>query len=219
MKLPIFIILHLMNGLRAGRLCAESALRRGMQFILVAILACVPASAQSTPSVPRADAPELAAIGPDAVGFRSLTFVHRDQPDLQAADPKTGTVPLHDRALVVDVWYPATVKRGAKPVTYRAAFWGEPPHPPVSFTVPGLAVRGAQAKGASHPLVIVSHGYSNAPAVMTWLAENLASKGYVVAGIHHEDPDPYTVSPDKRAAPNFNRPQDIAFEGDAGRAD
>ena len=35
--------------------------------------------------------------------------------------------------------------------------------------------------------MIVSHGYGNVPLAMTWLAENLASKGYVVAGIRHDD--------------------------------
>jgi predicted dienelactone hydrolase len=49
---------------------------------------------------------------------------------------------------------------------------------------------------------------------MTWLTENLASKGYVVAAIHHRDPNPYVVSPGIRAAPNFNRPRDIVFVAD-----
>jgi predicted dienelactone hydrolase len=177
-----------------------------------AILLASPLSAQNIPpSVPGVDAPELAALGPDGVGYKTLTYIHTAQPDLLLVDPKTGTVPLHDRKLVVDIWYPAATIKGAKRVTYRAAFWGEPPKPPVAFTVPGLAVQNAKPIGAAHPLVIVSHGYSNVPASMTWLTENLASKGYVVAAIRHEDPDPYVVSADKRAAPNFNRPIDIAF--------
>ncbi len=176
------------------------------------LLLAAPLAAQDHPaSMPGVDAPELAAIGGDAVGFRTVTYMHRAQPDFQSVDVKTGVVPMHDRKLVVDIWYPALVRKGAKPVTYRAAFWAEPPKPPVAFTVPGLAVRNAKPSGAAHPLVIVSHGYSNAPASMTWLTENLASKGYVVAAIHHEDPNPYVVSADKRAAPNYDRPQDIAF--------
>ncbi len=163
------------------------------------------------PSITGVDAPELAGLGPDGVGFRTVTYIHSAQPDLQSADVKTAAVPMHDRKLVVDIWYPALASKGAKPVTYRAAFWGEPPKPPVAFTVPGLAVRNAKPAGAAHPLVLVSHGYSNAPASMTWLTENLASKGYVVAAIHHKDPNPYVISADKRAAPNFDRPQDIAF--------
>jgi predicted dienelactone hydrolase len=163
------------------------------------------------PSIPGADAPELAAMGADGVGFRTVTFVHKAQPDFQAVDAKTGIVPLRDRKLVVDIWYPASLLKGAKTVTYRGTLWGEPPHPPAAFTQEGLAVLNAKPVGRAHPLVILSHGYSNAPAMFTWLTENLASKGYVVAGIHHVDPDPYTVSADKRAGPNHDRPQDIAF--------
>ena len=163
------------------------------------------------PSVPGSDAPQLAPLGPRAVGFRSLTLVHKAQPDLLHVDPVTGRVPLHDRRLTVDIWYPAKARRGAAPVTYAGSLYGEPPGPSVKFSVRGLAIAGAAPDGKGYPLVILSHGYSNAPAVMTWLTENLASKGYVVAAIHHEDPDPYVVSAEKRAAPNFNRPVDIAF--------
>ena len=42
------------------------------------------------PSVPGVDSPELAALGPDKVGFRSLIIVNPAQPDLLASDPKTG---------------------------------------------------------------------------------------------------------------------------------
>jgi predicted dienelactone hydrolase len=187
----------------------DERVKRLAAFFLALLLA--PPLVASPPSVTGVDAPELAALGEAKVGFRTITLTHRAQPDVQNADPKTGTVPLRDRKLVVDLWYPATVKRGAKPVTYSASFWGEPPRPAVRFTVPGLAVRDAKARGTGLPLVIVSHGYSNAPASMTWLTENLASKGYMVAGIRHEDPNPYVVSAAVRNAPNFNRPRDIAF--------
>jgi predicted dienelactone hydrolase len=63
--------------------------------------------------------------------------------------------------------------------------------------------------GTGYPLVIVPHGYSNDPDAMTWLTENLASKGYVVAAIRHDDP-PIT---DRTlfAQPLMRRPLDIAF--------
>lgn len=182
--------------------------------VWVAVGLAVPAlatQAERLPSVPGVDAPELAVLGGEGVGFRSMTFINRDQPDVAAADPVTGLVPIRDRKLVVDLWYPATVRKGQKRVTYRASLPGEPPRAAVSFTQAGLAVAGAKQKGEGHPLVIVSHGYSNSPAVMTWLTENLASKGYVVAAIHHNDPNPYVVSAAVRSAPNFHRPRDIAF--------
>ena len=182
-----------------------------LALAMSAIAAANPPTAPLPPSAPGIDAPQLAALGPDKVGFRSLILVNKAQPDLLASDPKTGAVPLHDRRLVVDLWYPATSRARAPHMTYRASLFGETPQPPVSFSQAGIAVRDAPPTGSAHPLVIVSHGYSNAPAVMTWLTENLASKGYVVAAIHHEDPNPYVVSADRRAAPNYNRPRDIAF--------
>ena len=183
----------------------------GLATVISAVAVAGSPPASLPPSVPGIDTPELAALGPDKVGFRRLQLVNRAQPDLLAADPTTGVVPLHDRKLVVDLWYPAKVRAGAAQVTYRASLWGETPRPPISFSQAGIAVRKATPVGRAHPLVIVSHGYSNAPAVMTWLTENLASKGYVVAAIHHEDPNPYIVPEDQRAAPNYNRPRDIAF--------
>ena len=175
------------------------------------LLAAAGPGAPLPPSVPGIDAPQLAHLGPHAVGFRSVTLIHKAQPDLLHVDPATRRVPLYDRALTVDIWYPAKARRGAAPVTYAGSLYGEPPGPSVKFSVRGLAISGAAPDGQGYPLVIFSHGYSNAPAVMTWLTENLASKGYVVAAVHHEDPDPYVVSAEKRSVPNFNRPVDIAF--------
>jgi predicted dienelactone hydrolase len=157
------------------------------------------------------DAPQLAPLGPMGVGFRSLTLVHKGQPDLVSPDPKTGAVALRDRALKVDIWYPAQATKNPKPIRYHASLWGEPPRPPVAFSQSGIAIANAKPMGSRHPLVILSHGYSNAPAVMTWLTENLASKGYVVAAIHHDDPNPYISAGPIRAAPNYYRPVDISF--------
>lgn len=163
------------------------------------------------PSVPGVDAPELAKLGAEDVGYRSVLFTHRNQPDVENNNADGTEVPLADRNLRVDIWYPALPKKGSKPVLYRGTLPAEPPRPPVDFTQKGIAVSGAQAAAGKHPLVIISHGYSNNPAVMTWLTENLASKGYVVAAIHHRDPNPYVVSLSSRASPNFNRPRDIVF--------
>ena len=172
----------------------------------------------SIPSVPGADAPELAALGTYDVGFRSVTFTNRNQPDVESVNPDRPLIAKADRVLQVDIWYPAKLKSGAKPALYRGTLPAEPLRPPVTFAQKGIAVSGAQAMGQKHPLVIVSHGYSNNPAVMTWLTENLASKGYVVAAIHHRDPNPYIVSPTTGAGPNFNRPRDIVFVADQLRA-
>ena len=174
------------------------------------LIAAVP-GAPLPPSVPGIDAPQLARLGPQGVGYRSFTLKHEGQPDLLNVGSNTGRVQLHTRTLTIDLWYPAKVKRRALPVTYTASLYGEPPKPPARFSVPGLAVRNAAPDGQGYPLVIISHGYSNSPPVMTYLTENLASKGYVVAAIYHRDPNPYVVSADKRSVPNYTRPVDIAY--------
>jgi predicted dienelactone hydrolase len=180
--------------------------------IVAVLIATSPAaSAANAPSVPGVDAPELARPGTMGVGFRTITLTNPRQPDLAHPDPKTGKISLRDRRLVVDIWYPAAIAKDAPRVIYRGTLWGEPPLAPVAFTQAGMAVAGAMPRGRAHPLVIVSHGYSNNPAVMTWLTENLASKGYVVAAIHHRDPNPYVASVAIRASPNHDRPHDIAF--------
>lgn len=175
------------------------------------VLCALPVQAQ-VPSKPGVDAPELAFMGPSHVGYRTLTFIHKAQPDVENAASAEAPVVMRDRPLRVSLWYPAKApKADATPVVYRDSLWGEPPREPVVFSQKGMAIANAVAQGHGHPLVVISHGYSNNPAVMTWLSENLASKGYVVAAIHHQDPNPYTSSASTRAAPNFYRPRDIAF--------
>ena len=100
----------------------------------------------SPPSVPDADAPELAALGAYGVGFRSVTFTHRDQPDVENANADPSNVRLVDRSVKVDIWYPATAKKGSKTVLYRGSLWAEPPLPPVTFTQQGIAVAGGDRK-------------------------------------------------------------------------
>ena len=156
----------------------------------------------------QADAPELAAPGPFGVGYRALKLVHHRQPDLMGAGQWV------DRAIGVDLWYPAQKPKKPKSIRYHAQLWGEPPAPPKAFTLTGWATPNVRAAGTHHPLVIVSHGYSNSPVMMSWLTENLASKGYVVAAIRHQDPNPYLATPAVRAAPFFYRPTDIRFVAD-----
>ena len=187
----------------------RARVRRFGGLMALAAAFAAPALAERTPSVFGVDAPQLAPLGPHAVGVETVTLVEHAQTDVLAYDPKTRTAPKSDRRLTVDIWYPAVAAAHARRVVYHAAFPSEPPAPPAHYTVPGIAVRGAAFSGADYPLVVVSHGYSNQPAAMTWITENLASKGYVVAAIHHDDP-PIT---DKAAFPGpvVRRPLDIAF--------
>jgi predicted dienelactone hydrolase len=70
---------------------------------------------------------------------------------------------------------------------YRHRLQPPPPLAPLDVTTEGLAVLGAVPAKGRFPLVIVSHGYRGWPESMSYITENLASKGYVVAGIDHGD--------------------------------
>jgi predicted dienelactone hydrolase len=168
------------------------------------------AFAGAAPSQFGIDAPELARPGAFGVGVKTLHLVQGGQVDVLAFDAASGTFSKKDRVLAVDLWYPARIAPGAAPETYTASLPGEPPAAPFEFSVPGIAVRDAPAAGTGFPLVIVSHGRSNATYAMTWLTENLASKGYVVAAIRHADRD-YTDPPSQMAQIVQRRPLDIAY--------
>ena len=140
----------------------------------------------------RPDAPALSARGQYAVGVRTISLVRKDVIDLASAGTTT-PLPRYDRKLTVEVWYPATLRAGqAQSTTYKDTLGsgpGDPKHPLVPFTFPGRAARDAAPNlgGGRYPLVIFSHGYPGSRYLMSYLAENLASKGYVVASIDHTD--------------------------------
>ena len=154
------------------------------------------------------DAPTLAAAGPFGVGVSSLTVVDPAQPDPLAGTAARGELPRRDRHIALDVWYPAPQGAKGASIVYRAALTGEDGRD-VAFSLQGKAVRGAPHAPGSFPLVILAHGYGGTPVAMSWLAENLASKGYVVVGPHFDDP-PITQT-SKFIGPLTRRPLDIAF--------
>ncbi|MBV8972414.1 MAG: alpha/beta hydrolase [Sphingomonadaceae bacterium] len=126
-----------------------------------------PAAARA-PSIPAADAPQLAALGPDTIGLAKTTVA----------------VPGRDRRLDVWLWYPA--RADGTPETYRRHLVTAD-GPPLDITTEGLAVAGAAPLPGRFPLVVISHGFGGWAGGMTYLAENLATKGYVVASIDHAD--------------------------------
>jgi predicted dienelactone hydrolase len=179
-------------------------------LLLAMVLYCVnPALADGPPSLYGVDAPQLARLGLYAVGIKTLRLVQHGQIDVLAPDAAQGNAALVDRALTVELWYPARPAAAAAAVVYQASLPSEPPAPAARFSFPGIAVRDAPPLGRDHPLVIVSHGYSNDPVAMTWLTEHLAANGYVVAAIAHDDP-PITDRT-RFAEPLMRRPLDIAF--------
>ena len=93
----------------------------------------------------------------------------------------------------MEVWYPAAIPEGkTERTTYESAMPGRPdqipPGAPKTFEIAGEALRDAPpVQGHPFPLVIVSHGYPGSRTFLTYLTENLASKGYVIAAIDHTD--------------------------------
>ena len=156
--------MHPLTALAAGALLATSA------------------QAENRIDIVRPDAPALAAYGDHKIGVRTLTFTNPDQIDVVNTAAE-GTPPRYDRTLTVEVWYPAaddTSPGGTLTALLRDGT--------TEVTLHGQAARDAQPfAGETFPLVIVSHGYPGNRFLMSPLAENLASKGYVVASIDHPD--------------------------------
>lgn len=131
------------------------------------------------------NAPELAAYGDLTVGVRQIEMVNPGQIDILSIDPeadKPETLPVYDRPLTVELWYPA--ESGATGETSMKAFIRDGT---TEVTLTGRAVRDAAPAGEGYPLILISHGYPGNRFLMSHLAENLASKGYVVASIDHTD--------------------------------
>ena len=136
-------------------------------MILLACLA-LPAAARP-PSLVPGDAPALAAPGPLPVGVRETRFT---------AGP--------GRDLGLTLFYPAA-KRGS-PTTYPHVTPQPPAGFPAKLVFEGIATRDSTpATGPKLPLILLSHGLGRWSTAMSGMAENLASKGYVVASIDHDD--------------------------------
>lgn len=156
------------------------------------------------------DAPELSARGEYKVGVKTVNLVNPNQVDI--LNSKEGNDPTYDRPITIEVWYPANVGDDAKTVVYDEVMGtrGDSLRPLTPFSFKGRAYRDATPKtGNKFPLVVVSHGYVGSRYLMTYLTENLASKGYIVAAIDHTD----STFKDANAFQStlLNRPKDIRF--------
>lgn len=136
------------------------------------------------------DAPELAARGNYKVGVQTLELINKNQVDV--LNSKGGVDPFYDRHLKIEVWYPAIIAANKKELeTYNATLglFKDSTRPLIPFSFTGRALRNAapDLSSGKFPLIIVSHGYVGSKLLMTYLTENLASKGYVVVAINHTE--------------------------------
>ncbi len=176
--------------------------------LVAIVLAAVTVSAQSNRiDVVSPMAPELAAYGRYDIGVRSLRVTDKNRPDILNTKPGQPTA-RYDRTLTLEVWYPARLAAGQSPGGDYQVVTRDPS---VTATLHGKAVRDAPplTADAPYPLVIISHGYPGNRFLMSHLAENLASKGFVAISIDHTD----STYDDQKAFAStlYNRPFDQLF--------
>jgi hypothetical protein len=139
--------------------------------------------------------------GPGPVGTTSWWLTDTSRPDPWAAG-------VNARELMISVWYPAMSPDG------RRAEYMTPAESELQLTSRGIAgvpqdalsmVRTHAAVDATPagsrralPLVVLSPGFTSPRSTLTALAEDLASHGYVVAGIDHTYESFATAFPDGR---------------------
>ncbi len=150
---------------------------------LVALLASVGGVAGPAHAVP-VDAPELAAPGPLAVGVMKVNV------DVGRVPASDGGAPA-ERQIKAWLWYPASGAAGPQRELTReisAHAWRPLPQSPLSVSAPSMAAPdAAPLPGARLPVVLISHGLLNWAPLLNYLAEHLASRGYVVMGLEHND--------------------------------
>ena len=120
-------------------------------------------------------------LGLTNIGFRKGTFLDRTR----------------ERHIDYYLWYPAANTIGT--TLKQEEHWSRSP---VAVNAPINLHR--QDK---FPLIILSHGFNGSPGDLSWIAESLVSKGFVVCGIRHPDIHFET----KFISPSYNRPLDASF--------
>ncbi|MFI9597454.1 alpha/beta hydrolase family protein [Nonomuraea sp. NPDC052265] len=173
-------------------------------------LVVLAASACSAPTPPRSAAPSATPAGPATlpaptgahpVGTTALYLKDASRPDPWNLD-------VDARELKVTLWYPTERRDGPRAaymtpkeaeLRLRRLGVGGVPDGAISGTRTN-AVADAEPAGRNLPLVVLSPGFTNPMNTLTSLAEDLASRGYVVAGIDHTYESYATTFPGGRVA-------------------
>ncbi|WP_344885940.1 alpha/beta hydrolase [Nonomuraea antimicrobica] len=207
------------GGSGAGRVTTRRRIRRGATTV-AALLAIV--AAASCAAAPGSAASDSMAVGTVAAEVSSARTGTPSLPEPTGPQP-VGTTSLHlkdtsradpwvpgakARELMVSLWYPAK-SRGGKRAPYMTAKESElilkgaeitgVPYDALSKTRTNAfsdAAPAGRARGL--PLVVLSPGFTEPRSSLTALAEELASRGYVVAGIEHTYESLATAFPDGR---------------------
>ncbi|MFE4514849.1 alpha/beta hydrolase family protein [Kitasatospora sp. NPDC056783] len=178
---------------------ASSALAAPAPVIAGTTAAPSSAAPVAEASAARPDLPR--PTGPHAVGRGTLHLVDGDRPDPWV--PSAGA-----RQLMVSMYYPARPGTGGPAAPYLTT---QEARLLLDFQAPGAdlpaeAITGlhpwartdASPAPGRFPLVVLSPGFTLPRATLTGLAEDLASRGYVVAAVDHTYETSGTAFPDGR---------------------
>jgi predicted dienelactone hydrolase len=136
--------------------------------------------------------------GAFSVGRRCVEFVDPDRPELYSDDPDDR------RELVLWVWYPATTHNTAERAEYLPSPW-MPVTDFLGIDVAGIRTHAVAEAPVSdeqvdYPVLVLSpSGFP--PLLLTAIAEELASTGYVVVGVNHTYETAITAFADGRIVP------------------
>ncbi|WP_433355435.1 alpha/beta hydrolase family protein [Microtetraspora malaysiensis] len=139
------------------------------------------ATTSSTPYLPK-------PTGPHPVGTTSLYLKDASRPDPWVPEAKA-------RELMVSLWYPAKSRSGRRapyvtPKESELILKGKgvtsvPPDVLSRTRTNAFSDATPAGRKRTLPLVVISPGFTDPRSSLTALAEELASRGYVVAGIDH----------------------------------
>lgn len=145
---------------------AAAAIRRPSLMREIACFLCaVIVSQASSLSVPRAQSIDAVTF---KVGMVTRRFVPAGSYNWRGA--KT-------HALITNIWYPAQSSAAT------SIHWIGPPDTPW-FRL-GEWDEDAEPAAGRFPLVLLSHGTGGSSSIVAWLAQSLASRGYIVAAVNH----------------------------------
>ncbi|MEU7747938.1 alpha/beta hydrolase [Nonomuraea sp. NPDC049158] len=177
---------------------------------VAAALTVLAASGCTAPAPPRSAVPSATPTGPATlpaptgahpVGTTALYLKDTSRPDPWNLD-------VNARELKVTLWYPAKQRDGERApymtpkeseLAMRRYGTAGVPDDTLHKTRTN-AIKDAKPAGEKLPLVVLSPGFTNPMSTLTSLAEDLASRGYVVAGIDHTYESYATTLADGRVA-------------------
>jgi dienelactone hydrolase len=132
--------------------------------------------------------------GPSNVGTRVMDLV-----DATRSDPYLANSTKRD--LLVRFWYPVSVSQGCKPAEYATptiwSYFSQLVGIPLPEVKTNSCLNAPIAEGA-HPIIAFTHGYTGTFTDYTFLFEDLASRGYVVASVDHTYEATAVAFPDGR---------------------